>query len=448
MPYRRLALALCSCAFFPVHAATMDLVAAVDQALSRNPELRSSYYGVEVGANDALLARSKLLPSVRASYVSGRNTTEQTFLQNNRSSIRDYQTKRDQLQLSQPLFRPSEYFGYRQATALAQSAENEYRHARADLAVRVINAYLEIGYTQAQCKTFESYIGFLERKLTYAERSLKQGNATRSDVADAKARLDISSADWDECRFMLTRAEKLLGALVAGEVSVDNLQPIMIDRVPLDRDEVGEPASRIAAALSHNSRIAALDLKAAAAEQNVNAQYAGHLPVVDLIVSRSHATSETESTIGLASNTTSATVQLSVPLFSGFGVTAATDKSRAQHLAALESLESEKNQLGLDLSNEVYSAMQAQSRVKALETALDSAQLALYGSQKGLAAGTRNIIDVLSAEQNLFDVRLKRLRAKFDYIKSVVKIRFLSGLLDEAGVRDISNWLLSPKPGA
>ncbi|HSH50005.1 MAG TPA: TolC family protein, partial [Halomonas sp.] len=79
--------------------------------------------------------------------------------------------------------------------------------------------------------------------------------------------------------------------------------------------------------------------------------------------------------------------------------------------------------------------------VEARAQAVVSNQSALDATRAGYEVGTRNIVDVLDAEQNLYDAVAEHASARYDYVINRLRLRQQSGLLDAEALQQINGYL-------
>jgi outer membrane protein len=70
-----------------------------------------------------------------------------------------------------------------------------------------------------------------------------------------------------------------------------------------------------------------------------------------------------------------------------------------------------------------------------------SATSALEATQVGYKVGTRNVVDLLQAEKNLYSAEKNLANAKYDYILSNLKLSLASGTITPADIVKINNLL-------
>jgi len=81
--------------------------------------------------------------------------------------------------------------------------------------------------------------------------------------------------------------------------------------------------------------------------------------------------------------------------------------------------------------------------IKARKQAITSAQSALEATQTGYKVGTRNIVEVLNAQKNLFSAQRDYANARYDYIINLLNLKFYAGTLNEGDIQTLNGWLTS-----
>jgi len=55
--------------------------------------------------------------------------------------------------------------------------------------------------------------------------------------------------------------------------------------------------------------------------------------------------------------------------------------------------------------------------------------------------GSRNIVDVLNAEQSLYNAIANYAEARYDYVVNLLSLRQQAGLLDVEAIEEVNAWL-------
>ena len=83
-----------------------------------------------------------------------------------------------------------------------------------------------------------------------------------------------------------------------------------------------------------------------------------------------------------------------------------------------------------------------QARLKAIR----SAQSALEATQTGYEVGTRNIVDVLQAQQRLFDSQFAYADSRYNYLLNLLRLKQQTGLLGDADLEEINSFMDNGAP--
>jgi outer membrane protein TolC len=93
--------------------------------------------------------------------------------------------------LKQPVYRPQNYATYNQADFLVKQAEATFAQASQDLAVRVVQAYLDVLAAEDTLALVGAQKAAISEQLAQAKRNFEVGTATITDTHEAQARYDL-----------------------------------------------------------------------------------------------------------------------------------------------------------------------------------------------------------------------------------------------------------------
>lgn len=365
--------------------------------LAKRAELRATDEGVPQ-------ARSGYRPTVVFLGDAGRNSLEtKTRLGEIRRSLDPRSLTLDAVQ---PL-----YLGGR-TEAEINAAENLVQAGRADLQVTeqkvmldAATAYLNVLRDTSEVDLNLNNERVVAKQLEAARNRFEVGEVTRTDVAQAEARLAQAKADR-------VAAE---GNLVASR----SVYRDVIGDLP-DKLAWPEPAPRIPEAEAN-----ALDLAAKANPTILVADFAERASRDQIDVARStlfpkiqlHGTvSQDYDTSTLADRQTSGTIlaELTVPLYQSGAEYAAVRRNK--QVAGQRRLELDAaRRLVFDQVTQAWEALvTARARGAALASQVTAAQAALEGVQQEAEVGLRTTLDVLDAEQELFTAQVNAVQARRD----------------------------------
>ena len=197
-----------------------------------------------------------------------------------------------------------------------------------------------------------------------------------------------------------------------------------------------------------NPELVALRASIESATQELEKARAGHHPTVDLFVQRSQSQSENNVSINNRYLTSQVGLQVNIPIFSGGGVTSQTRQARANITKLEQQYEARRREVGVQVRKEFQGIVEGKARIDAVEKAESAAALALDSNRKGIQAGTRNVLDVFNAEQQLASTRRDLAEARIQYILSRLRLQALTGSLNEVEIKAVNAWLTEKTPAS
>lgn len=436
-----------------------DLADVYQIALVSDPTLREANANRLASSEASPQARAALLPLITGFYSRGESDSSgsgtfqlkdpitgdvQTATSNFKTNVSDEIQWR--LQLQQPLFRWDRIVGLRQAQKLVAQAEIDYQASEQDLMLRVAEAYFNVLAAQDTLDAEVANMEATRRQLEQAEKRFEVGLIAITDVLEAQAAYDLAvSTDIGALRFLSTAKESLRE--ITGEY-IGQLQRPEKD-LPLINPDPASADAWVEQGLKNNLALNSTRLQADVAKDQVRINRSGHMPTLDLVASRTgfdrNANRSDQgapfSPADAASNATSVTLQLNIPIFSGGNTSSIVRQSVYRHRAAREKVERIARQTERS-TRDAYDAVLSQiARVRALRRAVQSNEKALQASEAGFEVGTRTTVDVLNARQKLFRARTDYARTRYDYIVNVLRLKQAAGSLSVQDMNEVNAWL-------
>lgn len=422
-----------------------DLMDAYRLAIAGDPVYLAARATAEAARELVPQARAGLLPQLSASAFRGQNSTAQTtqgFVAGAPSTRHfDYPSTAMSLNLRQPLVKLAGIASYQSAEAQVAAAEATLAQEAQALTLRVAGAYFEVLVAREKVHSVLAQKEAYRAQLAAAERGLASGFGTRTDVDDAKARLDVAAALEIDARHAVRVAERALEGIVSRRMPADALAALDATRLRLEPPQPPDIVAWMARAVQNNPELQALRATADAAQREIDKNRAAHLPTLDLVASRSKNDSDTNTSIGTRYYTNSIGVQLSIPLFSG-GHTASTVRQAHANLdKARQQYEAGRRLVEVDVEKHFGAVAKGIARVGALEQAERSAQQSVLSSRKGVEAGVRNSVDVLNAVQQLAATQHELVQARYAYAFDRLRLKAVAGTLGEPDIATVNAWL-------
>jgi len=421
----------------------MDLKQVYQAALEQDATIRASRAAADSGRERVPQARAGLLPQISAS--AGRNnnnldTTAPNILGTPVTTNDQYFSDNRTVQLRQPLMNMQRWLQFQQAKSIVEEAEANLDRDLQNLVVRVAGAYFETLMSDEQLELVQAQIKTYTALVDAAQKGLAAGSGTRTDVDDAKARLDMAKAQELEARQNQDLTRRQLQLLVnqpVGAIAKLNVSALQLSAPePANLDEWTRKAE------ASSPEIKGMQARLDAARREVSKAQAGHLPTLDAVAQWSNSGSENITRVNSRYENKTIGLQLNIPLYSGGYVNSTIRQAVAEQTRAEETLEALRRDLGVRVHKEYRGVTEGILRVRALEQAARSAEQMMKSTQMSLKAGARTQLDVLNAQQQ-YTLALRDLaQARMVFLLSKVRLASLVGDDALASVEQVSASLM------
>ena len=420
----------------------MDLVKAWELALANNPRYQSARYAQQSNEENVAMARARLLPNANFNSSVSLNNQEHEYLKLPKSTENNsYTSQRYSLSIKQPLLNLSNYYGFKESQDINAASERTLESELQTLVVNVADAYFETLLATERFENITNRTEFYRSSLQMAEKSFENGYGTRTDIEDARARLDSAVADESEAKNAINIAEHALAGVIGEQVLAASLGRIAEDKPTLNLLSPATLEEWIALVKNNNPEIASMQYNLEASEKEIDRRRAGGFPTIDAIASKNLSRSDSDYTVNNQYNTDSIGLQLAMPLYSGGGIDASVRQAIAEREKTRFNLDSTTKKLEIEVSKQFASIQQGAARIKALTQAKKSAREAITGNQKGIRAGTRNIIDLLNVVQQHYIIQTNLIEARHAYVTSYLKLKAAAGLIRANDINEVNSWL-------
>lgn len=416
-----------------------DLMDVYRDALSQDPVYASARYGYDAGKEAYPQARAGILPSISLAAGVNRNHRATEGL-----PTLDYNAHSYSLSLSQPLFRMQNWIAVDQAGMQVKQAEAVFADASQSLIVRTAQAYFDVLLAQDNVSLSGAQKKAISEQLAQAKRNFEVGTATITDTYEAQAKYDLAVAkeisDLNDLQIKNRALQQLIGKLPA------SLAPLR-DNPRLALPEPAEMEQWVKAAEEASPVVAQLRLAYEIAVKEIDRNQGGHMPTVDLIGSYGNGNSPLTNATGAFAgmiDTKSAAIGLSlnIPLFQGGGTQSRIRQALANKERAAQDLENTKRTVAQNVRQSYLGVTNGVLQVKALEAALVSNKSSLDATVLGKEVGVRTNVDVLNAQQQLFQAQRDLQQARYATILSQLRLKSAAGRLKDTDLAEV-NLLLA-----
>lgn len=418
-----------------------DLSTIYSQAVANDAEIAAARAQRDAGSYGKDMARGALLPQASISYTYEKVDNELEAGAPLGTIKSKYDTKTLQLQASQVLFDLNAWHTYKNASTGDKAADLQLQLAEQQLLLRSAQAYFNVLRAKDNLATAQAQEKAVKRSLEQTKQRFDVGLIAITDVHEAQAMYDLAYVN-------------LLGTEAALDISYEALEQLTgehFDRVaPLQEDvEMGAPVPADVNEWVTTSTNNYIGIKLAEANQDSvrsqrSAARSKHAPTVKLY--GSYVDTETyqpslnpNGTLPVEGTTWG--IQASMPLLAG-GSLYSQSKQASQNYAAAEfQAEAQRREAKQNVRSLFRQVQTDTLNVKARKQSITSAQSALEATETGYEVGTRNIVEVLNAQGNLYSAQRDYHNARYDYILNLLNLKFYAGTLDEADIQALNTWL-------
>lgn len=260
----------------------------------------------------------------------------------------------------------------------------------------------------------------LERQLEATRDRFEVGEVTRTDVAQAESRLARAVADRVSAKGTLETSKAVYEQII-GTVPLNLEEPELALQLPVSREETVTLAS------AHNPDLVAAERDRDSAVNDIKIQRADLLPSVDLqfdaIRDRKSAGDST------TSNELRYTANLTVPLYQAGVETSQVRAAKELAVRAADQIEEARRAAVEEATSSWEQHQTALAQIAAFEEQVRATTIALEGVEQEASVGSRTVLDVLDAEQELVDARVNLVRSKRDEVVARLQLQVATGSL-------------------
>ncbi|MDX1298903.1 MAG: TolC family outer membrane protein [Pseudomonas sp.] len=450
---RRLSLALAV-------AAASNAMAWADQApLSTKTDLVTVYQ--EAAANNADLAaaradykaRSEVVPQARAGLLpnlsAGANLSDTRTQIDSPANTSSRSGMVYQANLSQPLFRADRWFQLQAAQAIDEQAALELSATEQNLILQSAESYFAVLRAQDNLASTKAEEAAFKRQLDQSNERFDVGLSDKTDVLEAQAGFDTARANRIIAQQQVENAFEALITLTNRDfVALEGIEHSLPILAPTPNDA----KAWVDTAAAQNLNLQASNYAVEAAEETLRQRKSGHAPTLDAVASYqkgdndSLGFSNSAATVNRFSGDVeqrSIGLQLNIPLYSG-GLTSSQVRESYQRLNQSEQLRESLRRQVVQNTRNLHRAVNTDvETVQARKQSIISNQSALEATEIGYQVGTRNIVDVLDAQRQLYSSVRNYNNARYDYILNNLRLKQAAGTLSPDDLSALEQYLKS-----
>lgn len=438
-----------------------DLVSILQLALENDPTLRQAEANYRENREGMIQTRASLLPSIGLGGSTSRLTsgpTDSVYVdvpdpisgQSIRTRVAEDHSFRPGLNnhgwgmnLTQSVLNLANWYSFQSAKARDKAAAVNLAAQEQDLIMRVATAYFDVLRAIDTLETNAQEEEAALRSLEQTRQREEVGLVAITDVFDSQAAYDLAQNTTILQQDILQSRYEALAAITGQphpsiEVLREDFPILEVDGSLDDWENEAENSSLAIAAAEYNLE---------ASRKNLKARKSDHLPTIDFSSGWNHNVTAPIVSQGIqigggAFDRTSLALSLSIPIYSGGAISSRKRAAEYNVISAQESLNLTERQLTQNIRN-AYRRVNTDVLVIAQrQQSITSAQSALDATELGAEVGTRNIVEVLRARENLYRALRQYADARYSYVLDSLILRQVAGILTPQDIIDLNEWLL------
>ncbi|KTC65641.1 outer membrane protein TolC (plasmid) [Legionella adelaidensis] len=425
-----------------LHAA--DLMDVYHQALENDPTFKAAYSTFMSNAEAIPQAVSQLLPQVNATSNVSRN--RQRVETNLQTIAQIYNSNTWGLTLSQAVFNYQSWAQVQQAKASVKAAHATYNDASQDLMLRASKAYFDVLFARDTLNFAEAKLRANKRQLEQAQQRFDVGVDTITSVYEAKAAYDQSVAEVISAKNNQVNQNENLRKLT--NHVYEQLAPLRDNRIPLIKPEPNDADEWISASIKQNYKLYAAKYSLQAARENIKVQSASGWPTLAI-----QGTSQQTHNSGPLSNffapgmqeSDSIGLNLNFPVYTGGLVESKTRQAQYDFQTSSEQLEQTYRDIVVNGRIAFNTIIDGISKVNADRQTVISQQNSLESTEAQFEVGTRTMVDVVTAQQRLFEAQEQLARDQYNLIAAILNLKYLAGTLNTTDLEEVNSWLATTR---
>ena len=438
--YNKLLIVVLSCSYLSAE----NILEIYNEALENDPTYRSAEYSYLADKEIVVQGRAALLPSIT---LSG-STNWNEYYQNDVLQ-QEYNSFSKSARITQPLFRLDTWFNFKRSKSLTNAAEADFAYEQQSLLLRTAELYFGVLRAIDNLNAAISEEKAIKKQLDQAQQRFEVGLSAITGVQEAQLAFDLSKAARISTEGNLFSAREALNALIGREIfSLNELGNDLNVSSPYPNSK----EEWVELALKNNYQLKASYLRKDAAKSNARNAASNHLPKIDIVGSGSDSETNQFNYEGFEINgqgipipavtgRRNYAIQMSVPIFQGGAVSSRRKQAYSQYNQADENSLFTERRVIQEVRSQFSNVATLVANVTAQKQAVISATSALEATQVGYKVGTRNVVDLLQAEKNLYSAEKNLANAKYDYILANLRLALAAGTISPSDIVDINNLL-------
>ena len=426
-----------------VMAGSVDLSSLYQDSIENNPALKSAAYDIERAGHQRDQLSGLYRPQVDADIQYGAMRKDYTTLTEIDSQGASVGIRAGQNLYNQELNQSAQLLNQQQ-----ELSNISYQVALDSLQLSVAQRYLDTLKAQEGLKQADANLHAIEEQLTQIKHRYSNGLVPENDVKEAQAQFDLATT---LVIFAQNDVEKALDGLyeLTGK-SYDHVSPLNLAEMELVIPTASQALNWEEQARTSSPQMLIQQQLVGLSKQQIQLAEAGHMPSLGLVAEYRYAFASKSQTTpmggagqgwtDLDDNTTLfAGVAMTLPVYRGGATSSKVEEASVQYQQSLQLQEQTWRQVTRDIRSTKKDLTALKTAKVAYEQAVKSAEAALIATEQGFELGTRTIVDVLNATQQVYQSKQQLSEAQIDFILSALKLKYLGGELTEGDLKAVNS---------
>lgn len=447
---KRSCLSLFALGFFSQPIYADDLLEIFNLAVAGDPQIRQARAEFNATHTNVAQGLSQLLPSVdlianTSRQAQGPATASPGSFFPAYSYANGFNSKSYGLNIRQNLLNFNAWYSYQSIKKQDEAAATNLARSEQELIQRVAGAYFDVLRSLENVEVFEAELEASARILEQQEERFAVGLVPITDVYDSQAAFDLAQVNLLVEQNTLNQRYEALEAITGR--NHDNVSTLSED-FPIEPLVPSTMEEWVMTANQNNLDVRAARLTVESREYDADAARAAMFPTLDISAGYNWIETGGINFFNLTggggdavNENANVTLNFSFPIFAG-GLNKSRERQAYFNLDASEeallntqrtSTQSARNSYR-NVENDVLT-------IAARAQAVLSAQSQLEATEAGLEAGTRNIVDVVTAQRLLFQSMRDYANARYTYVINTLNLKQAAGLLSPQDIIDLNEWL-------
>lgn len=419
-----------------------DLVSVYQEAVDNNADLAAARAQYSAQKEVVPQARAGLLPNLSAG--ADINNTRTKFDEPSMASTRSGNVY--QATLAQPLFRADRWFQLQAAKDINEQASLQLSATEQNLILQSAENYFAVLRAQDNLASTKAEEAAFKRQLDQSNERFDVGLSDKTDVLQAQASYDTARANRILAQRQVDDAFEALITLTNREYN--SIQGI-VHTLPVLAPTPNDAKAWVDTAARQNLNLLASNYAVSAAEETLKQRKAGHAPTLDAVAQYKKGDNDALgfsnpnplTRYGSDVEQRSIGLQLNIPIYSG-GLTSSQVRESYSRLSQTEQQRESLRRQVVENTRNLHRAVNTDvEQVQARRQSIISNQSAVEATEIGYQVGTRNIVDVLDAQRQLYTSVRNYNNSRYDYILDNLRLKQAAGTLNPGDLQDLSRYL-------